>query len=311
MRPAGNQLGDVVRSQSLEEGLGAGAVHPDLAHVRDVEESGGGAHRAVLVDHSRVLHRHFPAGEGDQPPSGTHVSGVERRLPEGSGVGHRGPFEVSLRGRKIIIRLWIGGSAQVRARPADREPERRKRRPPGFHCQTTWLDRRARLSGPRGSLRETPHADDEELAPAPPPDPLRRSRRFRASRPWPRSPRRRPSRPLPGCGNPRAIARYLKLTTAQQDQTQSLRQALRTAVDPLQAQLEPIREQIDTALDAAAPNACSVGGLVVQADGIHDQIANLRDDFEDDFEALLTPDQLVKWQALQVVCRAQDVTTGA
>ena len=120
-----------------------------------------------------------------------------------------------------------------------------------------------------------------------------------------------PKPALPGCNNPRAIARYLKLTEAQQDQTQSLRQALRTAVDPLQAQLEPIREQIDTALDAAAPNACSVGGLVVQADGIHDQIADLRDDFEEDFEALLTPDQLAKWQALQAVCRAQDVTTGA
>jgi len=120
-----------------------------------------------------------------------------------------------------------------------------------------------------------------------------------------------PKPPLPGCNNPRAIARYLKLTESQVAQTKALRDALKTAVDPLQAALEPIREQISEALEVAVPNPLTVGTLVVQADGIHDQIADLRDDFEDDFAALLTPEQLVKWEALQAVCRANEQTTGA
>lgn len=120
-----------------------------------------------------------------------------------------------------------------------------------------------------------------------------------------------PKPPLPGCNNPRAIARYLKLTESQVAQTKTLRDALKAAVDPLQAALEPIREQIYDALEVALPNALTVGTLVVQADGIHDQIAVLRDDFEDDFAALLTPEQLVKWEALQAVCRANEQTTGA
>ena len=120
-----------------------------------------------------------------------------------------------------------------------------------------------------------------------------------------------PKPPLPGCNNPRAIARYLKLTESQVQQTKTLREALKAAVDPLQAQAAPIREQIYNALEATTPDALAVGTLVVQADGIHDSIEVLRDDFEDDFAALLTPEQLVKWQALQAVCRANEQTTGA
>jgi Spy/CpxP family protein refolding chaperone len=117
--------------------------------------------------------------------------------------------------------------------------------------------------------------------------------------------------PLPGCNNPRAIAKYLKLTEVQVAQTKDLREDLRDAVEPLRAQIEPIRDRIRTALDAASPDALAVGTLVVQADGVHDQIRDLQEDFEEDFEALLTADQLAKWQTLQAVCHPDDETTGA
>jgi Spy/CpxP family protein refolding chaperone len=119
-----------------------------------------------------------------------------------------------------------------------------------------------------------------------------------------------PRPPLPGCNNPRAIAKYLKLTEVQVAQTKVLREDLRDAVEPLRAQLEPIRDQIRTALDAAHPDALGVGTLVVQADGVHDQIRTLQEDFESDFEALLTPEQLAKWQTLQAVCHPDDEETA-
>ena len=37
--------------------------HDDLAHVREVEQSGSRAHRVVLGEVARVPHRHLPAGE--------------------------------------------------------------------------------------------------------------------------------------------------------------------------------------------------------------------------------------------------------
>ena len=80
-------------------------------------------------------------------------------------------------------------------------------------------------------------------------------------------------------------------------------------VEPLQAQLDPLREQIDSALDEATPAPGRSAWWSDRRPPRPDR--RLRDEFEDEFEALLTPEQLEKWQALQAVCRAADVTTGA
>ena len=66
-RPAGGQAHDVGRHQPLQRRRGLGAVEPDLAHVRDVEQGRRGAAVQVLgQDAGRVLHRHLPAGERHQ-----------------------------------------------------------------------------------------------------------------------------------------------------------------------------------------------------------------------------------------------------
>jgi len=59
---------------------GAGAAELDLAHVGDVEEAGGGAHRLVLLLEPGVLHRHVPAGEIDHAAPELPVGGVEWSL---------------------------------------------------------------------------------------------------------------------------------------------------------------------------------------------------------------------------------------
>jgi Spy/CpxP family protein refolding chaperone len=115
---------------------------------------------------------------------------------------------------------------------------------------------------------------------------------------------------LPGCKNPRAIARYLKLTPDQVAQTKTLRAGLKAAVDPLYHQIEALHEQIQDALEAASPDACAIGALRIQIYDVGEQVRDERDEFEAAFEALLTADQLTKWEALKTVCRAEDETTG-
>ena len=80
------QLRDVVGGDPLQEVLGPRPRDLELAHVRDVEQARGPAHREVLGDEARVLDGHVPATEGDHPGPALPVDGVEWRLAE---LGHR------------------------------------------------------------------------------------------------------------------------------------------------------------------------------------------------------------------------------
>ncbi len=85
---AGADAVEVVREHPLDERDRPGAADLELAHVRDVEDPGVPAHRAVLRDDPLVLHRHLPAGKGDHPCSRGHVAVVERRAAKGLGRVH-------------------------------------------------------------------------------------------------------------------------------------------------------------------------------------------------------------------------------
>ena len=69
---------EVVGEHALQEVVRRGAGDQHLPHVRDVEDAGGGAHRAHLVDHARVLDGHLPTGEGDEAPARFRVAVVQR-----------------------------------------------------------------------------------------------------------------------------------------------------------------------------------------------------------------------------------------
>ena len=79
---------EVVRERGLQERVRALAPHDQLAHVRDVEDPGRGAHGADLVDHARVLDRHLEPGERHDPPAESPMAVEERRALQR--VGHRG-----------------------------------------------------------------------------------------------------------------------------------------------------------------------------------------------------------------------------
>ena len=78
LRLPGGEPVEVVREHALQERVGAAAADLHLPHVRDVEDAGGGAHGAHLVDHARVLHGHLPTGEGDEAPARFRVAAVQR-----------------------------------------------------------------------------------------------------------------------------------------------------------------------------------------------------------------------------------------
>ena len=99
--------------------------------------------------------------------------------------------------------------------------------------------------------------------------------------------------------NPRALARYLKLTPAQIETTKQLLQTLHATTKPLHEQQKPLHEQLRTQLDAASPDACAVGNTLLQIEGVRDQIRDARQDFDDAFSAILTPEQLAKYEALK------------
>jgi hypothetical protein len=79
---AGADAIEVVREHPLGEGQGAGAPQLELPHVRDVEDAGRRSHRLMLGDDALVLHRHLPAGEGNDPRTRRDMAVVQRRPTE-------------------------------------------------------------------------------------------------------------------------------------------------------------------------------------------------------------------------------------
>src|SRR6187551_1653604 len=67
---------------------------PHLAHVREVEQADTLAHRAVLVENARVLDRHLPAREVDEPAAQRTVP-LDERGPEQGGGFHQMPANAS------------------------------------------------------------------------------------------------------------------------------------------------------------------------------------------------------------------------
>jgi Spy/CpxP family protein refolding chaperone len=103
--------------------------------------------------------------------------------------------------------------------------------------------------------------------------------------------------------NPRALARYLKLTAAQIDTMKVLLDNLHATTKPLYDQIEPLEKTLKAQLDVASPDALTVGGTVVRLDALRDKIRDARDVFDAAFSAILTPEQLARYQALKDAAR--------
>lgn len=105
----------------------------------------------------------------------------------------------------------------------------------------------------------------------------------------------------PGMGHPGIFqdARLLDLTDDQQAALKDLMQKHWEAARPLMQQQRELFRQLDEA--ASAPNAdpAKVGRIAIQAHRMRDQMKAQRQQLEDAFTALLTPDQKDMWTKIQ------------
>jgi Spy/CpxP family protein refolding chaperone len=119
-------------------------------------------------------------------------------------------------------------------------------------------------------------------------------------------PPRGPRDPAEILHNPRLLARYLHLTADQITATQKLATDLKAALDPLRQQEQKLRDAFQAAVSAANANPCDVGqaALAVRANG--EKIKAALEDFDTKFSALLTPDQLARYEALKALVHGGD-----
>jgi Spy/CpxP family protein refolding chaperone len=110
----------------------------------------------------------------------------------------------------------------------------------------------------------------------------------------------RPGRPG-GRGPMDGMARYLSLTDEQRTQIEEQRRQDRTAAEPIFARLRDNREKMRAALEAAAPDAATVGALAIEGHKLQEQLKSLREAGEKAIRAILTPEQQTKFDALQAL----------
>ncbi len=99
--------------------------------------------------------------------------------------------------------------------------------------------------------------------------------------------------------NPQILVRTLHLTATQTSTLRTLVGTTRTAIRPIGAEIKTLSEQIREALNATNPDACAIGALVVSRHGKYEQIEDKLQDFDDDFSAILTAEQLLQYEALK------------
>ena len=148
----GGEASDIARHEALQRLGGTVAGKPQLAHVRDVEEPGGGARVRVLRhDAGAVAHRHGIAGEGHQRGAEGAMLDEERSPGEGVGAGvvAHGISQAN-RGERERSRAGSSGA------PSVSEPERLTVRPMTCRRLTPSVRRRgvrhllSRVASPRG-----------------------------------------------------------------------------------------------------------------------------------------------------------------
>jgi Spy/CpxP family protein refolding chaperone len=112
---------------------------------------------------------------------------------------------------------------------------------------------------------------------------------------------RGPANPADVLSNPRALARYLRLTPDQIRTTQQLFTDLRKAVEPLRQNAKTLADTYKAALAATPQNPCAIGDAAIAVYNNNQRIKAAFEDFDTRFSAILTPEQLARYEALKEV----------
>lgn len=98
---------------------------------------------------------------------------------------------------------------------------------------------------------------------------------------------------------PGILIQALKLSRSQTDTLKSLITTLQNTVKPLLTANHTLDQQIQTALGSPAPDNCAIGKLVVTRHQNDLAITAAFVKFDQAFSAILTPDQLARYQRLK------------
>lgn len=101
------------------------------------------------------------------------------------------------------------------------------------------------------------------------------------------------------------VARYLELTSEQLGTWDELLATLRSTVEPLQQRLREVESQLAELLRQENPDPAAVGALVIEGRTLRAGIGQAMRDYVTGFEAMLTPEQMRKLQAIRLAERLQ------
>ncbi|HEV7507609.1 MAG TPA: periplasmic heavy metal sensor [Thermoanaerobaculia bacterium] len=95
------------------------------------------------------------------------------------------------------------------------------------------------------------------------------------------------------------LTKALNLTADQQAAAKKLHEDLAAQAQPLMAQHHQQMQEIHALLDGGSADAADIGQKTIDAHTTGQQLKTLHDDFKTKFSAMLTPDQLAKFQQMQ------------
>jgi Spy/CpxP family protein refolding chaperone len=95
------------------------------------------------------------------------------------------------------------------------------------------------------------------------------------------------------------LTKALSLTADQQAAAKKLHEDLAAKAQPLMAQHHQQMKDIHALLDGGSADAADIGQKTIDAHATGQQLKALHDEFRTKFSALLSPDQLAKFQQIQ------------
>jgi Spy/CpxP family protein refolding chaperone len=94
------------------------------------------------------------------------------------------------------------------------------------------------------------------------------------------------------------VAQKLNLTEEQQTAAKQMFQDLKTKMAPIHQAQQALHTQLKAALAVPSPDAATVGQVVIQIHQNRAQLKPVMEAFHQQFEALLTPDQLTQYKQM-------------
>lgn len=89
---------------------------------------------------------------------------------------------------------------------------------------------------------------------------------------------------------------YLDLSEEQIEAAEAIRESVRAEMGVVRGETRTLREALREMLEGDDPNAAEVGALVIELHGLKTQSRAILEDAESRFAAILTAEQLEKWE---------------